>query len=398
MSASCVDPDWRTAYRALGHRFKKRRLWANLLKPLLNVRLPKAPSVTPKTLLLVRLDRVGDYVLFRNYLPDLRAAFADWQITLCGNRVYRDLAETLDGEWVDRFIWIDRNRFVKQRAYHLALLTKIYRSGFALAVQPAYSRDPFADLIVWASQAPERIGVDGDPAPQSPRQREISDAFYTRLLAVDVRPKFEFWRNREIVEHITGRSSLAEKPQLTLPQRVDVDLPTGDYAVLVPGAGSRHKVWRGFGAVAEELHRRYGLPIVVVGSGRQDREAVNSAFNRRQRHAVLNYCDRTTLVQLAALLQRATMVIANDTAAVHMAAALGRPTIGVSAGNNAFRFNEYPPEFGFNVRFLFPPRVERLRETKDFAHHFTEYSEIDDLQTITVERVCRAADEMLTHE
>ncbi|BCD51171.1 hypothetical protein [Helicobacter suis] len=41
----------------------------------------KKPRIRPKTLLLIKLDAIGDYVLFRNFLQPLREAYAGYEIT-----------------------------------------------------------------------------------------------------------------------------------------------------------------------------------------------------------------------------------------------------------------------------------------------------------------------------
>jgi heptosyltransferase-1 len=41
----------------------------------------------------------------------------------------------------------------------------------------------------------------------------------------------------------------------------------------------------------------------------------------------LDLCGQTTLPQLAAIMERADAVVANDTGPLHLAAALGRPTV-----------------------------------------------------------------------
>ncbi len=391
------DPVDGSAFRAVGGRFRRRRLWSNVIRPLLMKKQKTPREVKPKTLLLLRLDRIGDYLLFRNVLADLRnvGPYCDYHITLCGNELVRDLAETLDRGLIDDFLWIDRQRFIKDRAYQLQVNGMIYRRGFSVAVQPAFSRDLCADLLVWASQAPERIGAAGDPAAQKKRQRLVTDSFYTRLLELDPRPCFEFIRNREIMERLTGGPSTVARPHMSLPIEPAVRLPKSPYAVLVVGAGSSYKVWPGFGEAAEHLRRR-GLEVAVVGRGAVVRAAVKK-YLRPQRRFLHDYVDRTSLIELAFLLRNASVVAANDTGPMHMAVLLGRPTLCISGGNNAFRFNRYPAEYGFSVRFLFPPEIEAMSD-EQLETYFAEYDRMADLKTISAESVCRALDEMLNEQ
>ncbi len=45
------------------------------------------------SLLIVRLDAIGDYILFRNFLKVIRNSekFNNYTITLCGNTLWKDI-------------------------------------------------------------------------------------------------------------------------------------------------------------------------------------------------------------------------------------------------------------------------------------------------------------------
>jgi ADP-heptose:LPS heptosyltransferase len=108
----------------------------------------------------------------------------------------------------------------------------------------------------------------------------------------------------------------------------DLKLPER-YAVLVPGCapGREYKQWpaRNFADLAQKLEEK-GIASVAVGS-RYDKPVVasiRSAFPRLN-----DFSGSTTLFQLAAIMRRAVCVIANDTGPMHIAAAVGAPTLGL---------------------------------------------------------------------
>jgi len=389
---------WLTAFKKLGHRFKKRRVvstfllvWLYYLKKLWE---KGERSVQPQTLLIVRFDLIGDYLLFRNLLKPIREKYPNYRITLCGNSVFKDLAENLDRDCVDEFIWIDRRRFLKDKAYHYNILTKLYAAGYETAFQPTYSRELYGDLLVYASQAPVRVGVAGDYANQTRKQRLVSDAFYTRLLQTDPAPMFEFYRNKKIIEAFTGLSAAPVRPELVIPNLKEVELPAGDYAVLVPGASHRQKRWRFFYKAAQHLKDRYGLQLVFVGRGKEDQKAIDEAIRQAEVKASYNLCNQTTLLQLAQILKNACLVLANDTAAVHMAAAVGAPTVCISIGAHAYRFNHYPAEMGRNIEFVFPQEIEALLQSGEFQSYQSRYNNELDINSISLSRVLQAVEKV----
>lgn len=102
--------------------------------------------------------------------------------------------------------------------------------------------------------------------------------------------------------------------------------PRGDYAVLVPGASRAAKLWpeRRWVAVGQRLRADGCLPVVLWGS-----EAEQTLAER-----IAASCDGDVppflkVGEAAALLAGARVVVGLDTGFSHLAAALGRPTLGI---------------------------------------------------------------------
>jgi lipopolysaccharide heptosyltransferase I len=98
---------------------------------------------------------------------------------------------------------------------------------------------------------------------------------------------------------------------------------------LVLGVGSRWptKRWPGehFGVLARRAQERFGGTALFVGT--QDEAALARQVAGLVPGPVRHLAGATTLAQLAALLSRADVILANDTGPLHLAAALGRPVV-----------------------------------------------------------------------
>src|SRR5205807_644301 len=98
---------------------------------------------------------------------------------------------------------------------------------------------------------------------------------------------------------------------------------------LVLGVGSRWitKRWppEHFAVLAQRALDRAGGTVIFVGG--RDETVLARATGERLRGPTRDLTGCTTLPQLAALLSRADVMIANDTGPLHLAAALGRPVI-----------------------------------------------------------------------
>ena len=56
----------------------------------------------------------------------------------------------------------------------------------------------------------------------------------------------------------------------------------------------------------------------------------------------INLTSKTSLLQMVELIRRARLVIANDSGPLHIAAALGRPTLGLFGPTSPTRFGPFP--------------------------------------------------------
>lgn len=84
-----------------------------------------------------------------------------------------------------------------------------------------------------------------------------------------------------------------------------------------------------FAMLADAIGAAYGVPVVLTGS-RADAPTIARIGELAQRRC-LSVAGKTSLMTLAALLRRATPVVALDSGPMHIAAALGAPTVGIFA-------------------------------------------------------------------
>ncbi len=117
----------------------------------------------------------------------------------------------------------------------------------------------------------------------------------------------------------------------------------GAFVMICPFAGGRaaradkaDKRWPGFADFVAQAEQRLGVPVVVNPGPGEDEEA-------RLHYSAAHTIAGSDLADYAALLERATLVVANDTGPAHMAAALGRPVISVLGPTEAARWRPWGP-------------------------------------------------------
>lgn len=123
---------------------------------------------------------------------------------------------------------------------------------------------------------------------------------------------------------------LSSTPEQQQAARLALELPMEvSPIVFCPGAEyGPAKRWpaRHFAALAEKISSP-GTPVWLVGSHKD--QALGSEIEQAAKGAAQNLCGRTTLEQAIDLIATASLVVANDSGLMHVAASLDRPLIAL---------------------------------------------------------------------
>lgn len=114
-------------------------------------------------------------------------------------------------------------------------------------------------------------------------------------------------------------------------------LPPSGGVLLFPGSRRAEKEWPGFADLTARLVADEHLPPVVWAGDRE-----TAAPEQWPPARFGNLTGRTALAALPALVASARLVVANDSGPMHLAAAMGRPVIGLFGPTAPERFGPYP--------------------------------------------------------
>lgn len=224
----------------------------------------------------------------------------------------------------------------------LRLAGRLRHNGYARAYLPHRSWRSAALALL--ARIPERIGFADSPARLSYTARVARDrtAHETdRLLALagETSPPGDPTAGPvpdlglSEVEHGAAAEWLADHGI------------AGDFVALAPGSVWGTKRWPEFGGLAAALPH----PVVVIG-GAAERDAARDLVARACAGAV-SAAGETPLRISAAIIERSRVLVTNDSAPLHLAAAVGTPVVAI--------FGPTVPAFGFGPRGPHDVIVER---------------------------------------
>jgi lipopolysaccharide heptosyltransferase II len=308
-------------------------------------RLPGAAATGDvQSILVVRIDEIGDTVLASVWLRNLRRAYPKAHITLVVK------AETLgllqQCPYVDELVTLTFPRGRAMRWFMLPWVMvsfarkRLASAKFDLAILPRWDVDAhYATFLTYASGAARRIGFSEHVNERKCVLNRGFDALLTRavderkavhevehgfalLEALGTQPDdagLELWydgADRSAAAELLRRLGIGESERIL---------------AIAPGAGRPRRQWpkERFAEAAKQVSEKHGLRVVVVG-GPADRPAGDWLAGEIGPRAV-SAAGETTLRQTAALLSRCACFIGNDSGPLHIAAAAGVPVVEISS-------------------------------------------------------------------
>ena len=351
-----------------------------------------------KKLLIVRIDEIGDYMLWRNFLNEITSAprYHGFEIHFAGNKSWKSLFETFDADTVHKSFWIDKIRFKKDLRYRYRFLRMIYRQGYDTVINPTFSRDKrYDDSIVKAASAKHRIGMVANTESIQPYERGYDNGLYTRLFDYPEKPVFEFFRNQLFTAFVIGIESAVEDTRVPQPLLASFEGLPPKFAVIFPGSRSASRIWPTdhFVAVASHLFRTQGFTMVVCGAAGD--KIYTDAFCAAYPYPVIDLTGKTSLTDMLSVLAQASLLLSVDTGSVHLAAAVGCPVIGIFNGSQYKRFAPYPSSMAPHFYTCYPDTIEKELADEHLVRTKYEFVINEPYANVSPEKVIKTIDTFL---
>ncbi len=303
------------------------------------------PARGPKKgVLVVRMDGIGDMVMFRralDFYPQALGVAKD-EITVLGCHSWRALAEDVFAGY--RVATIDEHAFEKKALYRLKVALWLRRKNFRVAVCDMFHRKAMtADSLVMISGAEERLVC----RPFITARTRAEFAWYlermTRVIDTGAYPTHETLRHFTFLSLLTGSPHPPESPRIPWREQVPAVAAGGRYVVMNFGSNEPGRRWpfAHFLDLAQRF-RSLGLRVVFVGA-RQ--EAFAKPYLAQQGDpGMVDTIGDLSLAQLVDVLKHARLVVTNDTGPGHLALGVGAPTVLIAGGGHWGCFVPYPEE------------------------------------------------------
>lgn len=295
----------------------------------------------PLSIVIFRLDSLGDVVLTTPLFRELKKALPKSRITVVVQQAYRALLVT--NPHLDEILspaeikpaWLPQG--IKRLLSALLLYrTRLRGRHFDFAISPRWDVDEhLATLLCVLTNAARRIGYSEKASEAKQRiNRGFDAAFSTCVQPGPVR--HEVLRNLAIVEELGGTSSdealeihLTERDRRRAAKLLSPAASSSKVVAVGIGARSPGRRWpvERYAQSLLQLARQCPVQIVVVCSAAEHEEAVKLANSVTGDAIVVS---GAPIREVCAVLERCDLFIGNDSGCAHLSATVGCKTLVIS--------------------------------------------------------------------
>ncbi len=328
-----------------------------------------------KNILVIKLRYIGDVLLATPVLRALREAFPRAGLAMAVNAGTEDIVR-----WnpdLHEVLAVPKGTLGEQMRF----VAELRRRRFDCVID--LTDGDRAAILSRLSGAPIRIGFNEEhrwrgllyTAVAKPRVEEVHrvERDLSALRCLGLEPKA-----RPLV--LTVPSQDEEAADRILKEAGVAQSSSARLVMLHPGARYWFKAWpiERFADLADRLTKIWDCRVLIGGDNR-DRETAER-IRAQARSAPVVLAGRASLLQFAAILKRCALYGGNDNGAMHMAAALGVPVVGLFGPSNPQEWGPRGPGEviykGLDCRSCFHPTCRR--------------GEGNCMRLITVDEVCEA--------
>lgn len=301
----------------------------------------KQPEPNARSIAVVFTELMGDYFIWLPYglvlIKHLRSQ--GFRVVFVCNAQWQELAQHHCAEVA--LVPIDRKRFTNTPAYRARTLRKLRTMSVHQVLNPCYPRDCLMGDAIVRAFASTATGFD-----VAFKDRPWIDRAVSRRLYGDLLPPLPDMH--QAIRHTAFLDAMGAGGPVVAPlspsMKPALGEPSRNYFVISPGASHTMKTWpvERFVEIARKvLQERPGWHCLLIGAPAEQAwvDRMQEALGSR----ASSVAGRLTLLQLVERIHGAQLVIGNDSAAAHIAAACGVPSLVVCHGAEFGRCQPYDP-------------------------------------------------------
>lgn len=282
-----------------------------------------------RKILIFRTDRIGDLVMTLPAVELLREKYSKSEFHLIAGKWNEPLLKYIkDFDRIEFWSpsWISRGEASDSFFRLFKRAVKLRKEKYDLTID--FTSDIRINLLMWLSGAKRRIGYSDSGG----------GAFLTETIEElgihRVKQNFELLKRLGIHEN-------NRKPSLEGTITFDKPIEQKKMVIIHPWGGRPVKTWKTekYSELARMIHEKLKIDVILTGS-EQDCELC-AKIKEASKAGVSNMAGRLSFQQMMETIKSAMIFISPDTGPMHIATALGTPTVSLFGPSDAAKYGPY---------------------------------------------------------
>ena len=305
--------------------------------------------------LVIKFAHIGDVLLTTPVFRCLHQYFMDKNFEI-DVMLYKDTEPLLrHNKFIKQIHMVDRRKSNQRSLRKEWNLVKTVRNRKYDLVLNMNSGDRGA-ILGFLSGA--RIRVSLDPCKKGMIGKS---GLSTHLIRYPLKPRHAVERHLDFLRYLGIHPDVSQRQLCLNPgeesrkslysklKDYKIDVSSFSPVVISPTTRWRFKSWRtdGFVDLIKYLNNNFGLPIVLVGGNEPLDLEISKEIAKNSRIKPLDLTGKTSLLELAALLEKTKLFVGVDSAPMHMASALKVPTVGIFGPTNIAEWSSWDNGEGY---------------------------------------------------
>ena len=278
-----------------------------------------------KTFLLIRLDHIGDILSSLSLPKILKENHTNCKVVFLTSSPGAELLR--HNPFVDEIIIYDVSWFarktdrVARKTRFSEIVKKLRKAGIGTAF--GLRGDLRENFLMWCAKIPNRVGYG------------ITGGGF--FLTQEVRYRPGVHQTEHALDLLRAQGIPAEwtRPTIYFEKFLAEGILSTPFAVFQVKSGSAAKDWETahINNFMEQFTKNFPkTSLVLIGAKGEERDSLDFSNNSK----ILDLRDKTGLRELCGWLQKSSVAIGPDSGPMHIAAALGVPTVFLYSGTNSF--------------------------------------------------------------
>ena len=298
----------------------------------------KAPSEHLNDAVYIKLDALGDFVLWLSSLPEKNIDNLSIKTTLIIDEKWAPLANALN--IVDELVLVNTQAFNKFSFYRFSKLRELSNIRCHIAFQCVYSRRSImCDSVMLMLSAEQKVTFPRDYKNNRVTKIEgnILDRIYTEIVPLPSSDVNEVNLYRHLIMKKFKRAKYYVPNFDILPSYFEPK-PKKGYIVIAPFAGWSRREWpmERYLQIIEWMFELGSYEIILVGTP-SDREGIEK-IPIKYKSMFTDLVGKTSIIKYISIIRDAKLILCNDSSAAHIALVTNTKMVCVLGGGHFGRF------------------------------------------------------------